>query len=260
VRIAGGLTVPVESGYGPEDVSTAGIVVIGNEVLSAKVEEKNARFLISELRALGVTLMRVAIIRDDVDTIATDVRDMASQYTHVFTSGGVGSTHDDVTLNAVARAFDVPIEQNDTIFGMLESHFGERMNDAVRRMAMLPKGAELLGVGELRFPLVKMRNVYVFPGVPSFLQSKFAYLRPRLAGRPFVLKQLFLSVSEDRFAEVLAEIDAAFEDVEFGSYPQFDAEDYRAKVTVEGRDADRVAEGYAAFKERIDPGWIVSER
>lgn len=239
--------------------STAGIVVIGNEVLSAKVEEKNAKFLIRELRVLGVTLMRVAIIRDDIDTIAADVRDMASKYTHVFTSGGVGSTHDDVTLTAIAKAFDVPIEQNPVVYEMLESHFGERMNEAVKRMAMLPKGAELVGVGELRFPLVKMKNVYVFPGVPSFLEAKFEYLKPRLAEAPFILKQLFLSVSEDQFAVALSEIDTEFEDVEFGSYPQFDAEVYRAKVTVEGRDADRVAAGYDAFKQRLDPSWIVRE-
>lgn len=239
--------------------TTAGIVVIGNEVLTGKVEEENARFLIRELYTLGVELMRVTFVRDDVDTIAADVRDMAARYTHVFTSGGVGSTHDDLTLTAIARAFDVPIVKNEVVHALLEAHFGDRMNDAVERMAMLPEGAELCGIEALRYPLVKMRNVYVFPGVPSFLRAKFDFLRPMLSGRPFVLKQVFLSVSEDRFAERLAEIDAAFADVEFGSYPRFDTSDYRTKVTAEGRDAARVEAGYAALLARLDPSWIVRE-
>src|SRR6266481_5614905 len=93
-------------------MATAGIVVIGNEVLSGKVDEENARFLTKELRDLGVKLMRVAIIRDDVDTIAQEVKSHAAQFTHVFTTGGVGGTHDDVTFEGVARAFGIPIVRN----------------------------------------------------------------------------------------------------------------------------------------------------
>lgn len=237
--------------------STAGIVVIGNEVLSGKVEEENAKFLIRELYAMGIDLMRVAFIRDDVDTIAADVRDMASRFTHVFTTGGVGSTHDDMTLTAIAQAFDVPIEKNPTLHQMLVEHFGERMNEAVERMALLPRGAELCGLEELRYPIVKMNNVYVFPGVPMFLRAKFGFLRARLAETPFVLEQIFLSVSEDRFAEALTAIAGRFDDVDFGSYPRFDTDEFKTKVTVEGRDASRVAEGRDAFLAAIDPTWVV---
>lgn len=237
--------------------STAGIVVIGNEVLSGKVEEENARFLIRELYAMGIDLVRVTFIKDDIDTIASDVRDMAAKYTHVFTTGGVGSTHDDMTLTAIAQAFDVPIERNPTLHQMLVEHFAERMNDAVERMAMLPRGAELCGLEELRYPIVKMNNVYVFPGVPIFLRAKFGFLRKRLAETPFVLEQIFLSVSEDRFAQALTAIAASFDDVDFGSYPRFDTDEYKTKVTVEGRDPARVAAGREAFLAAVEADWIV---
>jgi molybdenum cofactor synthesis domain-containing protein len=238
-------------------MSTAGLVVIGNEVLSGKVDEENARFLIRELRELGVMLMRVVFIRDDVDTIARDVREMADSYAHVFTSGGVGSTHDDVTLTAIARAFGVDLEENAELIDMLREHYGDRLNEAVLRMGRLPQGAELIGGGELRYPLVKVRNVFVFPGVPIFLRMKFEVVKKLIRGTPFVLRQVFLNVGEDRIAEPLTEIDRAFPEVEFGSYPRFDDADHRVKLTVEGRDPEQVAAGLEALMTRLDPSWVV---
>jgi molybdenum cofactor synthesis domain-containing protein len=237
--------------------STAGIVVIGNEVLSAKVEEENARFLIKGLRELGVALMRVVIIRDELATIARDVREMSAAYTHVFTSGGVGSTHDDITFDAIAKAFDVPIEIHPELDQLLKAHYGARYDKSLQRMAALPAGAELLGVEELRYPVIKVRNVFVLPGVPSFLKMKFDYLKPRLVSSPFALRQVFLSVGEDRIAVLLGEVAASHADLEFGSYPRFDIDDHRVKITIESRDADRVATGLAALLARLDPTWVV---
>lgn len=238
-------------------MSTAGLVIIGNEVLSGKVEEENARYLITELRALGVTLMRVVMIRDDVETIARDVREMSEAYEYVFTSGGVGSTHDDVTMTAVARAFGVGLEDSLELVGMLESHYGERMNEAVRRMGRLPAGAELVGTNELRYPLVKVRNVFVFPGVPSFLRAKFEVVKNLVRQAPFILRQVFLSVGEDRIAEPLAEVDRQFPGLEFGSYPRFDDADHRVRVTIEARESAMVERGLQALLERLDPAWVV---
>ena len=240
-------------------MSTAGVLVIGNEVLSGKVEEENARFLVQRLRALGVDLVRIAVVKDDVDTIAREVRAMADAYTWVFTSGGVGSTHDDVTLAGIAQAFEVPLAPQAEILALLEAHFGARMNPAVRRMAMLPEGTELLGVGELRYPLVRVRNVHVFPGVPEFLRAKFSWLEPQLAVTPFVLYEVYLNVAEDQIAIPLAEEDARFADIDFGSYPKFDDPTYKTKLTVEGRDGARVAEARAALLGRLAPEWVVRE-
>jgi len=239
-------------------VVTAGILVIGNEVLSGKVEEENARYLVRALRELGIDLMRICIVRDDVDTIAEEVRAMADRYTWVFTSGGVGSTHDDVTLGAVARAFEADLVEHPGILSLLEEYFGDRMNAAVRRMAQLPEGTELLGLHELSYPIIRVRNVHVFPGVPKYLRMKFDYLKDRLrTDRPFVLRQIYLSVSEDRIAIPLAEEDARFPDVEFGSYPQLDSPEFKTKLTVEGRDASRVEAAFEALLGRLEAGWVV---
>ena len=238
-------------------MSTAGIVVIGNEVLSGQVEEANASYLVPELRALGVQLMRVVVIPDDVPTIAADVKAMADAYTYVFTSGGVGSTHDDLTLAAIAEAFELPMEPHPVLMKMLETHFGDSINDAVRRMGRLPRGAELMGLGELRVPLVRVRNVYVFPGVPQYLRIKFEWLKHHLVGTPFVLKQVFLKVGEERIAERLEALDAAYEDVGFGSYPRFDTDEYRTKITIEARDGERVEAALAALLAQLDVDWIV---
>lgn len=239
-------------------MSTAGVLVIGNEVLSGKVEEENARYLVRELRALGVDLQRIVVVRDDVDTIAEDLRAMAARFTWVFTSGGVGSTHDDVTLSAVAKAFDVPLREQPEVLALLESYFKERMNDAVRRMAWLPEGTTLEGLGELPFPVMRVRNVYVFPGVPRYLRMKFEYLKAHLkVEQPFVLSQLFLRVTEDRLAIPFAREAARFPDLDFGSYPQLDDAEVKTKLTVEGRDPARVAEAFHALLEWLDPGWVV---
>jgi molybdenum cofactor synthesis domain-containing protein len=232
---------------------TAGILVIGNEVLSGKVEEENARYMVTALRELGISLMRIVVVRDDVESIAEEVRQMSKNYSWVFTSGGVGSTHDDVTLGAVAHAFGVELVEHPGILSLLEEHFGDRMNAAVRRMAQLPEGTEVLGLEELRYPVIRVRNVHVFPGVPEYLRLKFDYLKGRLqTDSPFVLRQIYLNVPEDRIAIVLAEQDAAFEDVEFGSYPKFDNSDYKTKLTVEGRAPDRVQAAYDALKSQLD--------
>lgn len=238
-------------------MSTAGIVVIGNEVLSGKVDEENARFLIRELRELGVKVVRVAIIRDEVDRIAKEVRELSGEVTHVFTSGGVGSTHDDVTLEGIARAFDVPLERNASIVELLGRHYGERINEAVLRMADLPRGAELVGFGALPFPCLRLRNVYVLPGVPSFLQRKFAFLKSELKSTPITLKQIFVSVGEDVIAERMASVARVHPDVEIGSYPRFDTDEYRVKITIESESAERVALGFQDLLRVLDPAWIV---
>lgn len=238
-------------------MSTAGIVVIGNEVLSGKVEEENARYLTRGLRELGVALMRVVFVRDEIGTIAEDVRQMADAYTHVFTTGGVGSTHDDLTFEAIAAAFGVGLELHPELDQALQAHYGSRYDHATRRMALLPEGTELLGMGELRYPVIKVRNVFVLPGVPSFLKLKFDYLRPRLRTQPFALRQVFLSVGEDRIAVLLKAVADAHPHLEFGSYPRFDDADYRVKITIESKDQAEVEAGLAMLTQRLDPSWIL---
>lgn len=238
-------------------MSTAGIVVIGNEVLSGKVDDENARYLIRELRQLGIQLTRISVIRDDLPTIAKEVREVSDSNTIVFTSGGVGATHDDLTMEGVARAFGVPLVRHPVLSRLLEEHYRDRKTDTVLRMAEVPEGTELVGLGETVFPIVKVRNVYVFPGVPSYFKMKFEFLKSRLKETPFVLKQIFVSVGESMIAESMTEVQNAHPVVEIGSYPRFDTADYRVKITVESHDEASVKAAIDALLHRFDPSWIV---
>jgi molybdenum cofactor synthesis domain-containing protein len=221
-------------------MDSAGILVIGNEVLSGKVEEANARFLIGALREAGVRLERIVFVRDDEAQIASDVREMASRVDHLFTSGGVGGTHDDITMPAVARAFDLPLETHPELMRLLEAHYGERLNDAHRRVARLPRGATLHYAESSPVPVVRVRNVFVLPGAPRFLRDKFPAIRPLLQGSEVWLAELRLCVDEEAVADVLEAADALVPGVEVGSYPRFEGGDAcRVKVTIEGtREAD----------------------
>jgi molybdenum cofactor synthesis domain-containing protein len=237
---------------------TAGIIVIGNEVLSGKVEEQNARYLIRELRALGVQLERVVIVRDEIDAIAEEVARMAPRHRWIFTTGGVGATHDDVTMEGVARGLAVPLERNADIERLVRGHFKERVTDTVLRMADLPKGAELVGLGELLHPVVRVQNFFILPGVPEFVQAKFPKLRSLLQDRPFVLRQIFVSVGEDRIADLLKDALVAVPGIEIGSYPRFDrSADHRVKITIEARDEALVQRGVEYLLGRLEAAIVV---
>lgn len=238
-------------------VATAGIIVIGNEVLSGKVDEANARFMIRELRDLGVALERIAIIRDEVGEVADEVRRMAPRYDWVFTSGGVGATHDDVTLEGVARGLDVPLERHPDLERLIRTHFKSRVNETVLRMADVPRGTQLVGLDALIHPVVRVQNLIVLPGVPEFLRAKFEILRPLLQGEPFVLRQIYVRVGEDHIADLLRDALAAVPGIEIGSYPRFDDADHRVKITVESRERALVERGIEFLLARLDREVVV---
>src|SRR6266571_5114701 len=140
---------------------TAGIILIGNEILSGKIADANAAYLCRELRRLGVDVRRLTVIPDKVDAIAQEVAASSRAYDLVFTSGGVGLTHDDVTIEGVARAMAVKVVRHERLVAILEGYYGDRLNDAHLKMAETPDGAELVGGAPLRFPTVVMKNVYI---------------------------------------------------------------------------------------------------
>jgi molybdenum cofactor synthesis domain-containing protein len=222
---------------------TAAIVVIGDEILSGKVEEQNARFLVRELRTLGVAVRRIDVIPDVVDDIAAAVRSASAKFDHVFTSGGVGPTHDDVTIAAIAAAFAVPVVRDDSLADLIREVSGDRFYERDLRMADIPKGAQLLhgeGCHRSRWPLVAMHNVYVFPGVPAILQQKFTMIRERFSASPFFARAIYSSEGEGAIAGTLDKAAADFPNVAIGSYPHLDATDHKVLITLDGRDETMV--------------------
>ncbi len=232
---------------------TAGIVLIGNEILSGKIADANAAFLCRELRALGVDVRRIGVVPDEVDAIAAEIAGYARAWDLVFTSGGVGPTHDDVTIEGVARALGVPVVRHPTLVALLREHYGDRLGEAHLKMAEVPEGAELLGGGSLRFPTILAGNVYVLPGVPEIFRQKFEAICERFRGEPYHLRNVFVRIGEGLLADYLNALLRDFPALLLGSYPEFSNPDYRVKVTLESRDPAYLQDALGAFLARL-PG------
>jgi molybdenum cofactor synthesis domain-containing protein len=232
--------------------STAAILLIGNELLSGKVEDQNARFLIGELRELGVTLERIEVIPDRLEEIAASVRALAARFDHLFTSGGVGPTHDDVTMAAVAAAFELPLVRNPELERRLRGAFDAGLHERDLRMADVPSEARLeYGRGGTTWPVVVVRNVWILPGVPSIFRRKFQAVRETFRGPPIHARALYSRDGEGAIAGALDEVVAEFPTVEIGSYPHLDQPDYQVKITFDGRDPDAVDRALAALATRL---------
>jgi len=225
---------------------TAGIVLVGNEILSGKVVDANAAHLCRELRDLGVDVRRIAVIPDEVDVIADTVRAFSGEFDIVFTSGGVGPTHDDVTIEGVARAMGVPVVRHPTLVALLERYYAGAVTEASLRMAEVPEGAELVAQST-RFPTVLMRNVYVLPGVPEIFRRRFDALRERFRDAPIHLKCVFVRIGEGTLAAHLNGLLVDFPALMLGSYPEFSNPEYRVKVTLESRDEAYLDEALGRF-------------
>jgi molybdenum cofactor synthesis domain-containing protein len=217
----------------------AAIVAIGNELLSGKIADTNTPFLLRELRDLGLPVREVRTIADDIETIGATFREVAPRFEVVLSSGGVGPTHDDVTLVGLARAFGVPVVRDPELAAAIAAFYGPATNEAVLRMADLPEGTTLLRERGLIIPVVLVRNVYVLPGEPTIFKKKFLAVRERFRRDPFHLRKIFLDADESEIALALEEAERGF-GVAVGSYPRYDAADYRVMVTVESKDAARV--------------------
>jgi molybdenum cofactor synthesis domain-containing protein len=242
---------------------TAAILLIGNEILSGKVEDENARFLTRELRALGVSLRRMEVVPDAVGEIADSVRILAARFDHVFTSGGVGPTHDDVTLAAVAEAFGMEVRRHPELEALLRAGYGDRLHERDLRMADVPAGARLeYGPGGARadartpWPVIVVRNVWVLPGVPSIFRRKFEAVRELFRAAPIHGRALFSRAGEGQIAGALDEAVAAFPEVEIGSYPHPEAQDYKVKITIDGRDGARVDGALAWLAARLGDAFV----
>jgi FAD synthetase len=235
---------------------TAGILLIGNEILSGKIADANATFLCRELRLLGVDVRRISVIPDEIDLIAGEVAAFSRDFDVVFTSGGVGPTHDDVTMEGVARGLGRAVRRHPILAGLLERHLGNRLTEAHLKMADVPDGAQLVGEN-LRFPSVQVGNVYVLPGVPEIFREKFNALRDRFREEPFHLKNVFVSIGEGTLADYLNGLLRDFPVLLLGSYPEFDNPEYRVKVTLESRDRAYVERALDEFLKRLPAGAIV---
>ena len=236
---------------------TAGIVLIGNEILSGKIADANAAYLCRELRALGVEVRRISVIPDEVDLIAAEVREQSAAHDVVFTSGGVGPTHDDVTMEGVARAVGTRVIRHPSLVALLERYYKGPLNEARLRLAEVPEGAELVADGSLMFPAVTVRNIYILPGVPEIFRQKFDALRERFRETPFQLISVFVNIGEGTLADHLNALVARHPDLLLGSYPEFSNPEYKVKVTFESKDRTLVERAVEELLAALPPGALV---
>jgi molybdenum cofactor synthesis domain-containing protein len=215
---------------------TAAVIIIGNEILSAKFSDENGPWLIKRCRELGIDMVRVSTITDEVDVIAAEVKRSSEVADFVFTSGGIGPTHDDVTMAGIAEAFGSSLQRNPQLVELIEKRMGSKVTEDALRMADLPEETELWIEPGMRFPVCVCRNVLIFPGVPGYLRGKFNDIAHRLGGEPITSRQLSSLKNESAIAGTLRQAADRWPTVNIGSYPRLEETPKRVIVTMDSRD------------------------
>lgn len=229
---------------------TAAILVIGDEVLSGRTKDKNIGYLADVLTAHGVDLKEVRIVSDDTDAIADAVNALRRRFTYVFTTGGIGPTHDDITADSVAAAFGVAIDVDPRAVAMMKERYEDgELNEARLRMARIPDGADLIVNPVSKAPGFRLENVFVMAGVPSIMQAMFDSVLPLLEGRtPLQSVEIETDIKEGDLAGPLGRLQEAFPDISIGSYPGYDVTRFWTNVVLRARDPDRLVEAEAALR------------
>lgn len=237
---------------------SAAALIIGNELLSGKIADANVVVLARALRSAGVVFRRVVMVLDEIDTIAAEVLALSGSHDVVFTSGGVGPTHDDVTIDAVAAAFGVPVESSSLMEGLLREYYGERLLPDHLLMARMPSGARLVSSPSMPWPAVVMKNVWVLPGVPEIFQSKIPLILSDLGtDKPFVSFSVLTTLDEGAIKPMLDSVVSAFPHIQIGSYPRFGGVEYRTKLTFDGLDPSAAKAAADAFAASLPEETIV---
>jgi molybdenum cofactor synthesis domain-containing protein len=221
---------------------TAAILIIGNEILSGRTQDTNIQYLAKRLSELGIRVTQALVIPDETPVIVKAVRDLASHHTYVFTTGGIGFTHDDKTAVSLAEAFEVAVEEHPEALRRLKSHYGDDLNEARRRMALMPTGSVLIDNPVSGAPAFQIQNVFALAGVPIVMQAMFESLIGRLAtGIPIQYTTVSCDLMEGVIADELARLQDRYPDVEIGSYPYFKSGVWGVSLVMRGVDKDAIA-------------------
>ena len=215
---------------------TASILIIGNEILSGKTQDINSIFLSKELRGLGVNVRKISVLPDIEEDIAEETVKDSKRFTWVFSCGGIGPTHDDVTLEGIARGLSRKLFLHPDLLKTLQERRGKNLNDAYRKLAMVPEGTQLLHAKTLKFPVLMVENIVIFPGVPEIMQKKFISIKNRFQTIPYALKKIYLKAYEEDIAHYLDAVLKKFPELLLGSYPILNQENFSVLLTLESKD------------------------
>jgi molybdenum cofactor synthesis domain-containing protein len=236
------------------EIVTAGLLVIGDEILSGRTKDMNIGFIAEYLTNIGIDLKEVRVVSDDEADIIAALDPLRHRYTYVFTTGGIGPTHDDITADAIAKAFGVGIDHHPDVVARFRERWSEQdLNEARLRMARIPDGAELIQSATILAPGFKLGNVIVMAGVPSIMQAMMDIVSPKLkSGVRMLSETVRANAREGDIGGPLGGIAKLHPDTVIGSYPFID-EDQKPNthLVVRSRDADKLAAAMAAVKEML---------
>jgi molybdenum cofactor synthesis domain-containing protein len=233
---------------------TAALLIIGDEILTGRTKDKNIGYVAEYMTGIGIDLREVRIVPDVEEEIVSAVNALRSRYTYLFTTGGIGPTHDDITADCMAKAFGVGIGHDPRAVAMLQERYQpHELNEARMRMARIPDGADLIDNPISKAPGFKIGNVFVMAGVPSIMQSMLDNIAPTLqTGARMVIETIDAEgLAEGNYAEGLSQIAAAHPSVGIGSYPSFSASGFRNQIVVRGKDPAVVADASAAIHDLL---------
>ena len=237
------------------DLVTAAMIVIGDEILSGRTKDRNIAHLAEVMTAVGIDLKEARIVPDEEEEIVAAVNAVRSRYRYVFTTGGIGPTHDDITADAVARAFGVPCEYDARAYSMLEAHYAARgmeYTEARKRMARMPRGAEHIANPISIAPGFRIGNVHVMAGVPAIFQAMLDNVLPTLeTGTKLLSATIPCPYGEGVIGGPLAEIQKAHPDTIIGSYPKYVDGKFWTELVVRARSQDALDAGREAVERMV---------
>lgn len=234
---------------------TAAILVIGDEILSGRTKDKNIGYIADYLTGLGIDLCEVRVVRDIEEEIVAAVNALRTRYTYLFTTGGIGPTHDDISADSIAKALDVGIDYDERALAMMRERYAPgELNEARMRMARIPFGAELIANPISKAPGFMIENVITMAGVPSIMQAMLDDVANRLETGIKVIAETIdaRGLPEGKYASALAEIDKAHPDVSIGSYPSFTGAGFRNQIVVRGRDRAAIDAAMTDIRALLD--------
>lgn len=240
--------------------SSAACLVIGDEILTGKVHDRNSHLLAQVLFERGVRLQRIETVPDELDDIAASVCRLSERFTYVFTSGGIGPTHDDMTYAGIAQAFGVGLEYHQPTLDAFAAYYQSRgrgeLNEARKRMAYIPEGAQVWSTPDSWVPFVVMANVHVLPGVPELFEKMLMANAHRFTGIPLFRTMLYTDSPEGDIADILAKAQADHPNVAIGSYPKYGRDaGYSVKITLEGLPEAEVRGLASELRESLGARW-----
>jgi len=241
----------------------ASLVVIGNEILSGRTIDKNINFIAKRCDKIGINLIEVRIIPDDKECIKDTILELTNKNDYVFTTGGIGPTHDDITTESIAYAFGVKIEINLEAKKRLIAHYKNmnvEFNDARAKMASIPLGAQLIDNPVSSAPGFIIENIYVFPGVPNILREMFLNLEPTISGDQNVLtKNLKVKTPEGEIAFIIESVQNNYDELIIGSYPFFNPPDIGSNIVLRSIDKKAITNAFNELIEKLKKGKIPYE-